>query len=199
MDPLAQVQAAHEVLYRVQRAGVWSRRVGVACLLLAAFPLGMLLLDALGMEFHGPYRPGALIGDPRTLATSLAVCAALGVGGALLARGGHAMANIVGVRDADRIRRACGMAAVGAGLASLPAAWTVIGTGFALARLLQRNGPTAVVPTVYVSCCCLLPVALPLPLVAVNGLLWLRLPAIVAVIHEGRVALREAPRATPDA
>lgn len=193
MDPLAEVQAAHEVLYRVQRAGVWSRRVGVACLGIAAVPLFVLLLDALGVEVDAGPGTRRLARDSATLAMVLAVSAALGTGGALLARGGHRMVHIVGTRDAERIRRACGLAALGAGLASVPAAWTLVGTGLALLGFLQRNGPAAVIPAVYVGGCCLLPVALPLALTAVNGLLWLRLPAVVATVHEGREALRDRP------
>jgi hypothetical protein len=187
---LAEVQAAHEVLYRVLRAGVWSRRAGAACVLLGAFPLLMLLLGAVGT----PVVAGSW--HWRELATLLTVSAMLGAGGALLVRGGHAMAHIVGTREAERIRRACALAALGAGLASLPAAWTVLGVGFALLGLVQRNGPVALFPSVYVGCCCLAPAAVPLPLTAVNGLLWLRLPAVVARIHEGREALRGAPLGT---
>ncbi|MHC5022227.1 MAG: hypothetical protein ACYTGX_19435 [Planctomycetota bacterium] len=180
------VVQAHEQSYRVMRAGAWHRRVGLAALTIGIAPV-VVYTVAIAVGALTGRRAQPLGIDTGTL-VFFAVFGCTAVGGFVQRRTGAVMHEVAGTRQAERVRRACGVSALGALCSSAPAlfligsaGWTAVsGGGF-------RVGMCGLL--------CAAPLSIPLWLVVESGWLWLRYPAAVDVILEGRVALQ--PQARP--
>lgn len=172
---------AHEQSYRVMRAGAWHRRVGLGALLLGVAPVVVYAMAiAVGALTGRRAQPIGL--DAGTL-VFFAVFGCTAVGGFVQRRAGTVMHEVAGTRQAAKVRRACGVGALGALCSSAPALFLIGAAGW---TAVAGGGPRVGVCGLL----CAAPLALPLWLVVESGWLWLRYPAAVDVILEGRVALQ---------